>query len=365
MNALAQALAALAAPAPSPLTVLIAVEAIRELAAALPEIARRARGSRGAGSTRSTAPSWPAPPWPPSPIGLHHRLAHLIGGRYGLPHAGTHSALLPHVVTYARGDVSRTGWPRPGRPPGRRAGSARGCSTSRVRIGAPTSLADARAGRRRASPPSRPRSTRPFSPTPPGSAGRCSLTRTPAGARPTPSLGPRSQRSDGSERSEGSGGHRRLARPVRSRRRGGPGSTPTGSCCPRWIGSCAAESGASLTDYEVLVALSEAPRRPAADGARRRPHGGDPQRRHPHRGPAGRGAAGSAGRRRPTTSAASTRSSPTSGWQTIRSLAPGHVRSVRDTLIDLLDPADLGAVQRIGERVRRAPRARRSAESAA
>ena len=32
--------------------------------------------------------------------GLHHKLCHVLGGRFGLPHAPTHAALLPHVVRW-------------------------------------------------------------------------------------------------------------------------------------------------------------------------------------------------------------------------------------------------------------------------
>ncbi|HEX2118197.1 MAG TPA: iron-containing alcohol dehydrogenase, partial [Acidimicrobiales bacterium] len=32
--------------------------------------------------------------------GLHHRLCHVLGGRYDMPHAQTHAALLPHVVAF-------------------------------------------------------------------------------------------------------------------------------------------------------------------------------------------------------------------------------------------------------------------------
>jgi alcohol dehydrogenase class IV len=32
--------------------------------------------------------------------GLHHRLCHVLGGRYDLPHAETHAAVLPHVVGF-------------------------------------------------------------------------------------------------------------------------------------------------------------------------------------------------------------------------------------------------------------------------
>ncbi len=34
--------------------------------------------------------------------GLHHKLCHLLGGTFGMPHAATHAALLPHVVRFKR-----------------------------------------------------------------------------------------------------------------------------------------------------------------------------------------------------------------------------------------------------------------------
>ena len=33
-------------------------------------------------------------------MGLHHKLAHVLGGKYQLPHAGVHSALLPQVAAF-------------------------------------------------------------------------------------------------------------------------------------------------------------------------------------------------------------------------------------------------------------------------
>lgn len=33
---------------------------------------------------------------------LHHKLCHVLGGTFGLPHAATHATLLPHVVRYHR-----------------------------------------------------------------------------------------------------------------------------------------------------------------------------------------------------------------------------------------------------------------------
>ncbi|HET9370670.1 MAG TPA: iron-containing alcohol dehydrogenase, partial [Vicinamibacterales bacterium] len=33
-------------------------------------------------------------------MGLHHKLCHVLGGSFGLPHALTHAIVLPHVVRF-------------------------------------------------------------------------------------------------------------------------------------------------------------------------------------------------------------------------------------------------------------------------
>jgi maleylacetate reductase len=33
-------------------------------------------------------------------MALHHKLAHVLGGSFGLPHAETHAVLLPHTTAY-------------------------------------------------------------------------------------------------------------------------------------------------------------------------------------------------------------------------------------------------------------------------
>jgi alcohol dehydrogenase class IV len=33
-------------------------------------------------------------------MGLHHKLCHVLGGRFGLPHAETHAVILPHAVAF-------------------------------------------------------------------------------------------------------------------------------------------------------------------------------------------------------------------------------------------------------------------------
>jgi len=32
--------------------------------------------------------------------GLHHKLCHVLGGAFGLPHARTHAVVLPHVLAF-------------------------------------------------------------------------------------------------------------------------------------------------------------------------------------------------------------------------------------------------------------------------
>jgi len=98
MNAIAHCCEALYAHDGNPLVSLIAEEGIRALAAALPVIAQEARdleartsalyGSWLAGLSISTTGN-----------AIHHKLCHVLGG-FGLPHAETHSIVLPHAMAY-------------------------------------------------------------------------------------------------------------------------------------------------------------------------------------------------------------------------------------------------------------------------
>ncbi len=99
MNAIAHAVEAAYAPDGSPVTALLAAEAIGALSAALPVVVREP-GNLPA-RERALYGSWLAGTvLGATTMGLHHKLAHVIGGSYRLPHAGTHSALLPHVVAF-------------------------------------------------------------------------------------------------------------------------------------------------------------------------------------------------------------------------------------------------------------------------
>lgn len=98
MNAIAHAVEAMYAPNVSPLATAAAEDAIRALGRALPLVAANPRdldartlalrGAHAAGLSLELAP-----------MGLHHKLCHVLGG-LGLPHAETHAALLPHVVAF-------------------------------------------------------------------------------------------------------------------------------------------------------------------------------------------------------------------------------------------------------------------------
>jgi len=93
LNALAHAAEALYAVDANPITSLMAEEGIRALARALPlRAAARDEALYGAwlcgvvlGATQ---------------MSLHHKLCHVLGGTFGLPHAETHAVLLPHVIAY-------------------------------------------------------------------------------------------------------------------------------------------------------------------------------------------------------------------------------------------------------------------------
>src|SRR6185503_7966158 len=98
MNAFAHCVEALYAHDGNPIVSLMAEEGIRALARALPGIISNPRdaearsdalyGSWLAGSTIST-----------TSVALHHKLCHVLGG-LGLPHAETHSIVLPHAMHY-------------------------------------------------------------------------------------------------------------------------------------------------------------------------------------------------------------------------------------------------------------------------
>lgn len=99
LNAMAHSVEALWGENPNPITILMAREAVDTLVACLPRIAsdpadRDARASALYGAWLSGTCL--------ATVGmaLHHKLCHVLGGTFDLPHADTHAVVLPYVIAY-------------------------------------------------------------------------------------------------------------------------------------------------------------------------------------------------------------------------------------------------------------------------
>ncbi len=99
MNAIAHAVEALYAPDASPITSLMAEEGARAMAAALP--AAVADGSDLDARAEAQYAAWLCgAALGATTMSLHHKLCHALGGTLNLPHAPTHTVVLPHVLAY-------------------------------------------------------------------------------------------------------------------------------------------------------------------------------------------------------------------------------------------------------------------------
>ena len=101
MNAMAHCVEALYASDGNPISSLQAEEGIRALAAALPRLVKapldmEARSDALYGAWLSGVS------FATTGMGLHHKLCHVLGGTFNLPHAETHSIVLPHAARYNR-----------------------------------------------------------------------------------------------------------------------------------------------------------------------------------------------------------------------------------------------------------------------
>lgn len=99
MNAIAHCVEALYAPDASPVSALLAEDGLRRLAASLPLVVRAPRDPAARGEALAGA-HLAGRALDLTAMGLHHKLCHVLGGSFGLPHAATHAALLPYVVAF-------------------------------------------------------------------------------------------------------------------------------------------------------------------------------------------------------------------------------------------------------------------------
>nr|WP_285648648.1 maleylacetate reductase [Actinomycetospora sp. NBRC 106375] len=142
LNAVAHAVEALWAPDGTPITAVMAEEGARSLLAALPAVVDRpddldARSGALQGAWLCGAVLGA------TTMSLHHKLCHVLGGSYGLPHAETHAVVLPHVVAH-----NAPGAPAAVAALGRALGAGadadavtKALATEARDLGAPTSLA--------------------------------------------------------------------------------------------------------------------------------------------------------------------------------------------------------------------------------
>jgi alcohol dehydrogenase class IV len=106
LNALAHCVDSMWGPRADPIDRALAGEGIRALAAGLPAVAGNggpAEGSRGADGLAGIEQTLygahlAAVAFASAGSGLHHRICHVLGGMFHLPHAQTHAVVLPHVL---------------------------------------------------------------------------------------------------------------------------------------------------------------------------------------------------------------------------------------------------------------------------
>ena len=151
INAMAHCVEAFYGPGANPITSLVAEEGVRAIARGVPVAVRSPEDVDGrsetlygaylAGSAFAVAGS-----------GLHHKICHVLGGAYDLPHADTHTIILPHAVAFnepaapeAMGRVARAlGAAKDNSTNGTSGdgGAAAGIFDLIEEIGAPTALGD-------------------------------------------------------------------------------------------------------------------------------------------------------------------------------------------------------------------------------
>lgn len=105
MNAVAHCVEGLYAENANPVTGWMAEEGIRALARALPGVVAAPRDLPA--RTEALYGAWLAGMvLGASSMALHHKLCHVLGGGFNLPHAETHTAVLPHVAAYNRAEAA-------------------------------------------------------------------------------------------------------------------------------------------------------------------------------------------------------------------------------------------------------------------
>lgn len=139
LNALAHCVDSMWAPRTDPLDAVLAAEGIRALAAGLPRVAADPTDLEGREQSLYGA-YLAAVAFASAGSGLHHKICHVLGGRYDLPHAPTHAIVLPYVLAL-NGPAAPDADERIARAFGAEDGLA-GLQALRARLDAPRALRD-------------------------------------------------------------------------------------------------------------------------------------------------------------------------------------------------------------------------------
>jgi maleylacetate reductase len=99
LNALAHCVDSLWAPGADPINAAFAAEGIRSLAAGLPRVVADPMDLGGREHALYAA-YLSATAFASAGSGLHHKICHVLGGKYNLPHAQTHATVLPYVLAF-------------------------------------------------------------------------------------------------------------------------------------------------------------------------------------------------------------------------------------------------------------------------
>jgi alcohol dehydrogenase class IV len=99
LNALAHCVDAMWAPNADPVNAALAAEGIRSLNAGLPSVVEDPENIDGREHAMQAA-YLSAAAFASAGSGLHHKICHVLGGKYNLPHAQTHAVVLPYVLAF-------------------------------------------------------------------------------------------------------------------------------------------------------------------------------------------------------------------------------------------------------------------------
>jgi len=139
LNALAHCVESMWAPRADPVDQALALEGVAALRQGLTAVVHDAHGIEG--RERTLYGAWlAAVAFASAGSGLHHKICHVLGGMYNLPHAQTHAVVLPYVLAFNVPAVPETD---------RRLAAAFGAESAvaglqrlREQVGAPRALRD-------------------------------------------------------------------------------------------------------------------------------------------------------------------------------------------------------------------------------